>query len=67
MKFEELDARWQRRGTGFYWRTYEIRGTNPKTGEQRTALRRGVHRDEHLPTGDVYAAMLSDLLTSIGR
>ena len=53
---------WQRRGTGLYWRTFENRGLNPKTGVETTAQRRGIHRDKELPHGEDYARLLKGLM-----
>lgn len=53
---------WQKRGFGSYWKEVEKQGTNPLTGESRTAWRRAVHHDFELPLGDAYAEAIARLL-----
>jgi tRNA(His) 5'-end guanylyltransferase len=60
--FAKLPA-WQRLGSGLYWTQIEKRGTNPKTGQSTTALRRSVAVDEELPRGDDYSTFLERLLS----
>lgn len=59
--FDQLPT-WQRWGTGLTWRQHEKRGRNPITGDETTALRRGIHRDENLPQGDEYAQLLRQVI-----
>jgi hypothetical protein len=49
---------------GLYWQTYEKPGTNPKTGETVTALRRRIHVDEELPVGDAYTAFVQTIVVA---
>ena len=66
INFNDVPA-WQRRGTGLYWQSYEKPGTNPKTGETVTALRRRIHVDEELPVGDAYAAFVQAIVAADDR
>jgi tRNA(His) guanylyltransferase len=60
--FAKLPA-WQRLGSGLCWTQVEKRGTNPKTGETTTTLRRSVAVDEELPRGEEYSEFLQRLLS----
>ena len=66
INFNEVPA-WQRRGTGLYWQSYEKPGTNPKTGQTVTALRRRIHVDEEIPVGDAYAAFVQAIVAADDR
>jgi tRNA(His) guanylyltransferase len=59
--FNDVPA-WQRRGTGFYWETYEKTGFNPKLGQAVSAVRRRVKTDGDLPVGDDYSRFIQSLL-----
>ncbi|MCB9639797.1 MAG: guanylyltransferase [Myxococcales bacterium] len=61
INFNDLPA-WQRRGTGFYWETYEKAAHNPKTGQDVTTTRRRIKRDQELPLKDAYASMIWSIL-----
>ncbi|HEY3998474.1 MAG TPA: hypothetical protein VGO93_06390 [Candidatus Xenobia bacterium] len=55
-------AKWQRRGTGCYWTTYEKPGWDPKRQQPVTATRRRLHVDEELPCKDGYADFIRRLI-----
>ncbi len=61
VNFNDL-PRWQRRGVGLYWETYEKPGTNPKTGESVTVTRRRIARDLELPMKDDYSQFVRTLV-----
>jgi tRNA(His) guanylyltransferase len=61
INFDELPA-WQKRGTGFYFETYERVGTNPVTGESHAAQRRRLRREAELPRGADYDALIATFL-----
>lgn len=62
INYNELPM-WQRRGTGFYWETYEKEGINPKTGATVLATRRRVKRNMELPMGDELSALIVNILS----
>lgn len=57
----ELDARprWERRGVGLSYVTYQKRGVDPRTGAETLAERQRIERNFELPVGDFYAAYVS--------
>ena len=61
INFNDLPA-WQKRGIAFYWEDYEKRGLNPKTGEEKTAIRRRLITDINLPVGDKYSAFVANII-----
>jgi tRNA(His) guanylyltransferase len=61
VNFNDLPS-WQKRGTGCRWESYEKPGTNPRTGEQVSVVRRRVAVDGDLPLGDAYGRFILELL-----
>jgi tRNA(His) 5'-end guanylyltransferase len=61
INFNDLPA-WQKRGTGFYWETYDKVGVNPVSGEQQSTLRRRLRRDLEIPFGDAHGDLVARLL-----
>lgn len=61
INFNDLPS-WQKRGTGFYWETYQKEGFNPKTGQTTLATRRWVKRDMELPMKESYDAFLQTIV-----
>lgn len=57
INFNDLPA-WQKRGTGFYWESYDKRVCNPTTGEEVTAIRRRIKCELELPMKDEYPIFL---------
>lgn len=53
---------WHRRGTGFYWETYEKVGYNPVKNEDVTTIRRRIRTDEELPMSDAYRDLIRCIL-----
>ena len=53
---------WQRRGTGFYWKSEIRQGTDPRTGETKPCVRRRLHVEEELPMKDGYSEFVRFLL-----
>lgn len=56
---------WQKRGTGFYWKTKNTTGTNPVTGNTQPVERRYIFKDEELPLQDAYSQLLAKFLENI--
>jgi tRNA(His) 5'-end guanylyltransferase len=54
---------WQREGTGLVWRTMEIEGRNPLTGDIVATTRRRVEALEETPTGSAIGPLIKELLT----
>ena len=65
VNFNDL-PRWQKRGTGIYWETYEVEGLNPVTAEVAMATRRRLRRDFTLPSGEQYGELISELVRQAG-
>ena len=61
VNFNDL-PRWQKRGMGVLWESYEKEGHNPKTGERIVAPRRRLRTELELPMGDEYDAWIRILL-----
>ncbi|PPT07170.1 tRNAHis-5'-guanylyltransferase [Geitlerinema sp. FC II] len=61
INFNDL-PNWQKRGVGLYWETYEIEGTNPKTGETAKSTRRRLKVDLDLPMKDEYSQFIRQLI-----
>lgn len=53
---------WQRNGTGFWYQTVPHTGVNPVTGEPVDSTRRDRVRDQNLPVGDAFRALVHDQL-----
>ena len=53
---------WHRRGTAFYWETYEKEGYNPQKNETVTAFRRQIKMDEGLPMREGYRDLICSIL-----
>ncbi len=64
INFNEVPL-WQRRGTAFYWESYEKSGFNPIKKETVVVTRRRIHSNEELPMKDEYSEFLRALLNSI--
>ena len=62
INFNDVPA-WQKRGTGFYWETFEKEGFNPKLGQTVTAVRRRIKVDRDLPLGDDYSRFIAAFVT----
>jgi tRNA(His) guanylyltransferase len=54
---------WQRRGTGAYFETVELKGYNPHHQVETTYQRRKLKVDEELPMKEQYTTFLQSLLT----
>ncbi len=59
--FERIPA-WQRLGAGAVWKTYEVSGKNPMTGEMVPTERRQIQVLLELEQGTKYGAFVSSLL-----
>lgn len=53
---------WQKRGSGIYWQDFEKPGTNPKTGERTSTVRRRLMVDLELPMKDEYSNFIARLI-----
>lgn len=53
---------WQKRGVGLYFRDEQRQGFNPKTNETTSCIRRALHVDMELPTGQEYSAMIAKIV-----
>ncbi len=65
LNFNEL-PRWQRRGTGLSWESYEKTGENPRTGQETIATRRRLSTNMELPMGDAYSRYVAALVPDLG-
>lgn len=54
---------WQHYGAGLYWVAYEKAGFNPRTSQNVSAIRRKVHIERTLPSGEEYTRFLETLLS----
>jgi tRNA(His) guanylyltransferase len=63
INFNDL-PRWQRRGVGLFWESFEKEGIDPRTGQTVAALRRRIKIDRELPMKDEYAQMLSGIIAA---
>jgi tRNA(His) guanylyltransferase len=63
INFNDL-PRWQRRGVGLYWESFEKKGTDPRTGKTALATRRRVKVDRELPMKDEYGQMLARIIAA---
>ncbi len=54
--------RWQKRGTGVYWETFEAEGHNPVSGENEPTTRRRLKRDLELPMKEQYREFIAELV-----
>jgi tRNA(His) 5'-end guanylyltransferase len=61
VNFNDL-PRWQKRGVGLSWESYEKQGTDPTTGRTGASTRRRIRRDLELPMGDDYGTYVLDLV-----
>jgi tRNA(His) 5'-end guanylyltransferase len=61
VNFNDL-PRWQKRGSGLYWETFERTANNPVTGESVTVKRNRLRREMELPMKDEYSAFITSLL-----
>jgi len=61
INFNDLPG-WQKRGTGFYWETYEKQAVNKKTGEPVIAKRRRIRKDLKLPMKDAYSDFVKEVI-----
>ena len=59
--FADLPS-WQRRGSGVRWRMVPTEGTDPRTGQATTSLRREAFVDHDLPMKEDLAKLVRDLL-----
>lgn len=62
VNFNDL-PKWQRRGVGMYWETYEKEAVNPQSGETVMARRRRLKRDLDLPMRDHYSDFVRTLVS----
>lgn len=53
---------WQRRGILLLWEEYEKNGIDPRSNEEKIAIRRRIKANEELPTGDEFREYISVLL-----
>ena len=60
--FNDL-PRWQKRGVGLYWESFQKESADPRTGQVVYASRRRIKRDLELPMRDEY----SDFVTRFAR
>lgn len=58
---------WQKRGTGMYYRDEHRQGLNPMTHETTTYLRRTLHVDMELPTGQQYSRFIAALVEDASK
>ena len=63
VNFNDL-PRWQKRGIGVYWETYEKEGHNPKTGESVLVDRHRLRTDLELPMGDDYDDFIRGIVSA---
>jgi len=61
INFNNISA-WQKKGILLSWETYSKEGTDPRTGEQKTAKRRRVKINEELPMGEEFRLYIESLL-----
>ncbi len=54
--------KWQRRGVGLFWETYEKQAENPKTGQQVLASRRRIRTELELPMKDDYSDFVREII-----
>lgn len=53
---------WQKRGVALFWEDYEKVGVDPRTGDEKTALRRRIGSDLDLPVGDEWIEYLREVI-----
>ena len=58
--FNDL-PRWQRRGVGLYWESFQRESADPRTGQAVRATRRRFKRDLELPMRDEYGEFVTRL------
>ena len=63
INFNDL-SRWQRRGFGVLWETYEKQGLNPLTGQESVTQRRRLQLNLELPMKEDYSLFIKRLLGS---
>jgi tRNA(His) guanylyltransferase len=63
INFNDL-PRWQRRGVGVLWETYEKQGLNPLTGQESATKRRRLQVNLELPMKEDYSPFIKHLLDS---
>jgi tRNA(His) guanylyltransferase len=61
INFNEV-PKWQKRGVGLYWETYDKSGYNPITELQTSTKRRRIRKDFELPMKDEYGEFVRDLV-----
>lgn len=54
--------KWQKRGIGFYWTSFDKIGWNPVKEEKATVQRRDINVDLDLPMGDEYNKFILEIL-----
>ena len=54
--------KWQKRGVGLYWESYERLSVNPSTGEEVIAKRRRVRTDYDLPMKNQYGEFIASII-----
>jgi tRNA(His) guanylyltransferase len=59
--------RWQKRGVGLYWESYEKSAINPLTGQPVAAQRRRIKVDYELPMRDEYDAFILSLIERVDQ
>ena len=65
INFNDL-PKWQKRGIGLYWSTFEKEGWNPAREEKVVAKRREIKVDFEIPTGDDYDQFILKILKGNG-
>jgi tRNA(His) 5'-end guanylyltransferase len=61
VNFNDL-PRWQRRGVGLFWETYEKQATNRQTGEEVLVQRKRIKHELELPMKEAYSTFVENLL-----
>lgn len=56
---------WQRRGIGLRWLEYRKPGSDPRTGDRTSAIRRRLELDDQLPMKDEYRALVTAAVTAV--
>ncbi len=61
LNFNDL-PRWQRRGIGLYWESFERPAVNPVSGESLTTTRRRIKQEIELPKRDEYSEFVRKII-----
>jgi tRNA(His) 5'-end guanylyltransferase len=65
VNFNDL-PRWQKRGIGVFWESFDKEGRNPKTGEVAVVQRTRLRTDFELPMGEEYDGFIRGVLGAQG-